>query len=203
MSQLSPNKARTPQKSFPTRFEHHSATLAHLACEVRVKNASGGSPNSFGEGVGELPGLSWARLGHSCALLGRSWATFGRFWGALGSLLVASGCAWAPPGSILEGLGPPQAWVLHGSGCNLRHSFRILCAHCCEEPWNVFTCAFCSALAAQQCTNACMKIALALTWLFVSPCSAAVRAQHMESMSKTYCCLTSIFRDFGLDLAAT
>ena len=116
MSQLSPNKARTPQKSFPTRLEHHSATLAHSACEVRVKNTSGGSPNSFWEGVGELPGLSWARLGHSCALLGRSWATFGRFWGALGSLLVASGCAWAPPGSILGGLG------------RLRHRFWMVLA---------------------------------------------------------------------------
>ena len=132
-------------------------------------------------------------LGSSLGCLGRVLATLVRFWGALGSLMVASGCAWAPPGSILEGLGPPQAWVLDGSGCNLKHSFRILCAHCCEEPWNVFTCAFCSALAAQQCTNACMKIALALTWLFVSPCSAAVRAQHMESMFQKTCDFSSIF----------
>ena len=112
-------------------------------------------------------GVPWAPVGH---LLGASWARLGRSWAPLG-------CSWAPLGRILP--------LMDASGLD----FGALGARFRTSQGSIsdFSGLDFGALDAYStyCMNCCKKPILAFTGGFsFPPCSAAVRAQHMELEQK-------------------
>ena len=102
-------------------------------------------------------GRSWPPLGCSWAFLGRSWVSFEHLLAALGHLLVASGCACVPPGWILKGFGYLRTtfWSVLGPVLDSISDTMRLLLHDAQHGFHIR--------------------------FSFSPCSAAVRAQHMES----------------------
>ena len=71
--------------------KNRSGTLAkEAAYDDRGQYASWSLPDSFSEGSGCLPGLSWARLGRTWAALGQLLDALGRLLGTSWTLLAVS-----------------------------------------------------------------------------------------------------------------
>ena len=124
-------------------------------------------------GFGRLPGASWAALGRSWGALGRSWPPLGRI---LGASLVLLGPSWLPT-AAQDGLGLDfsSIWVgfwLH-LGLHLGRRATFL-----GRTWTS-----CHRIDMVRAFLQETRIEIHSGFSF-SPCSAAVRAQHIRRLPK-------------------
>ena len=139
-----------------------------------MKMRSWSAPGLIFSRLGRLPGVSWAALGRSWGALGRSWPPLGRILGASWAHLW---CSWAPLGC--------QLLPKMGSG-SIFHRFGLDSGSIWDSIWGR------RASFLGRTLTSFRRIYMVREFLqethieihsgfSFSPCSAAVRAQHMES----------------------
>ena len=131
---------------------------SHLGCPWARFCSSLGLPQRLLGGSWAVLGTSWAILGPLGRVLGASWASLERSW-------VSPGCQMLPkraPDSISEGSGSVQGRVGSSQSCIFR---------------GFFIPAFSSNMVHEFLQEVHFKIHSSFSF---TPCSAAVRAQHME-----------------------
>ena len=132
-----------------------------------------GAPGLDFVAVWGSPNASWAALGQSWGPLGRSWEPLGRVlgasWASLERSWVSPGCQMLPkraPDSISEGSGSVRGRVGSSQSCIFR---------------GFFIPAFSSNMVHEFLQEVHFKIHSSFSF---TPCSAAVRAQHIRRLPK-------------------